>query len=55
MLEVGELEDASVSFSSPLSVSVSEALFLCGSGVDVPLATASLMWAGTRTQANVRS
>lgn len=45
--------EMSVSVSSPLEGSGD--LFLRGAWVAGPLATASLMWAGTRTQANVRS
>lgn len=51
MLEVEA--EISASVSSPLEVS--GGFFLRGAWVAGPLATASLMWVGTRTQANVRS
>ncbi len=68
MLEVGEGElddvwdggtlrdvlEASVSVSLVLSVS-EDFSFLRDAFIAVSAATASLMWAGTRTQANVRS
>lgn len=48
------LEVVSVSVSSVLSVS-EDFLFLRAALIAASLAAASLMWAGTRTQANVRS
>lgn len=53
-LLVLEVVSVSVSVSSVLSDSEGS-LFLRAALIAASLATASLMWAGTRTQANVRS
>lgn len=53
-LLVLDVMSVSVSVSSVLSVSV-VSLFLRVELIVASLATVSLMWAGTRTQANVRS
>ena len=53
-LLVLDVMSVSVSVSSVLSVSV-VLLFLRVALIAASLATASLMWVGTRTQANVRS
>lgn len=47
--------EVSVSVSMSWVLSVSEDLIPRDALIAVSLATASLMWAGTRTQANVRS